>query len=74
MKARSKNAATASGFRTHKSYSPEEIWAAGGTTAFGKKMGQSNKKIVDALKRIDEDEPFTEDEWKASLKMLREGK
>jgi len=27
-------------FKTHKSYTPEEIFAAGGATAFGLKMGK----------------------------------
>ncbi|MGK9119876.1 MULTISPECIES: hypothetical protein [Sphingobacteriaceae] len=74
MKSKSKDITSASGFRTHKSYSPEEIWAAGGTTVFGKKMGQSNKKIVDALKKTPEIEPFTDEEWKVTLSMLKENK
>lgn len=74
MKAKSKNTTSASGFRIHKSYSPEEIWAAGGTTAFGKKMGKSNKRMVDALKRTPEIEPFTDEEWNNALKMLKESK
>jgi len=60
------------GFRTHKSYSPEEIWAAGGTTAFGRKMGQSNERMVEALNKAPKIEPFTEEEWEETLKMLKE--
>jgi hypothetical protein len=29
-------------FKTHKSYTPEEILAAGGTTAFGRKTAKIN--------------------------------
>lgn len=62
------------GFRTHRSYSPEEIWAAGGTTAFGRKMGQSNERMIEALKKVPEVEPFTDEEWEETLRILREDK
>lgn len=62
------------GLRTHKSYSPEEIWAAGGTTAFGRKMGQSNERMAEIFTEIPEVEPFTEEEWEETLKQLRENK
>lgn len=74
MGMRSKNIANLPEFRSRKSSSPEEIWAAGGTTAFGKKVGQSNKKLIEALKSSPEIEPFTEDEWNQTLIHLKESK
>lgn len=61
-------------FRTRKSYSPEDIWTAGGTSAFGKKAGQSNSKIIEALKAVPEIEPFSEEEWKETIKHLADNK
>lgn len=69
-----KNNMQASGFRDRKSYSPEEIWAAGGTTAFGKKKGQNNDKLIEALEASPEIEPFNEEEWKEALKQLEQNK
>ncbi len=69
-----KNTANRSGFRDRKSFSPEDIWAAGGTTAFGKKVGQSNKKLIDSLKKGPDIEPFTEKEWAETMKQLKESK
>jgi hypothetical protein len=63
-----------SGFKDRKSYSPDEIWAAGGTTAFGKKQGQSNEKIIEALESSPEAEPFSEEEWKDALEQLEQNK
>lgn len=63
-----------SAFRDRKSYSPEDIWAAGGTSAFGKKTGQSNAKVIEALKSVPEIEPFTEEEWKETVKHLADNK
>lgn len=74
MGTRAKNIASLPEFRGKKSCSPEEIWAAGGTTAFGKKAGQSNKKLVEALKSSPEIEPFTEEEWNQTLIHLKESK
>lgn len=61
-----------SGFKEGKSYSPEEIWDAGGTSAFGKKAGQDNSKIIEALKSVPDIEPFSEDEWEETMKHLKE--
>jgi len=74
MSVKSKNINSSSGFRDRKSYSPEEIWAGGGTTAFGKKAGQSNAKMIQALKSGPKIEPFTEKEWEETLKLLKENK
>ncbi|WP_262248971.1 hypothetical protein [Parapedobacter soli] len=74
MNVKSKKRDSAAGFKIHKSYSPAEILAAGGTTAFGKKMGQSNEKIIAALEKSPEIDPFTEKEWQQTLKLLRDSK
>ena len=50
-------------FKTHKSYSPEEILAAGGTTAFALKMGKDMDSLIKALENAPKPEPFTDEEW-----------
>jgi len=50
-------------FKTHKSYSPEEIFAAGGTTAFGIKMGKDMDSLIKAMENAAPIEPFTDEEW-----------
>ncbi len=50
-------------FRTHKTYSPEEILSAGGATAFSRKADKSNKKLIDTLKKSAIVEPFSNEEW-----------
>ena len=58
-------------FTPHKSYSPQEVFAAGGATAFGKKMGKSNESIVAALKDLPPVEPFSDEEWDALMEQLK---
>jgi hypothetical protein len=48
-----------------KSYDPEEILAAGGTTAFGKLTGYDPKKIYQI-----KGEPLTDEEFEKAIKML----
>jgi len=50
-------------FKTHKSYSVEEILAAGGTTAFGRRLGKNNETLIKALQNAAPIEPFTDEEW-----------
>lgn len=57
-------------FRTHKSYSAEEILAAGGADAFGEKLGNNNERIVQALQDGPAVEPFTDEEWEDLLRQL----
>lgn len=57
-------------FKTHKTYSPEEILAAGGATAFGRKMQKNNRKLITALNNAPSPEPFSEEEWNALLKQI----
>lgn len=61
-------------FRTHKSYSVEEILAAGGTSAFARKMGFSGKKQMEALANHPVEDFLTDEEMEAALKILRENK
>ena len=44
--------ANKSSFKTHKSHTPEEVFAAGGTTAFGLKMGKNNETLIKALESL----------------------
>ncbi len=50
-------------WKAHKSYTPEEVLAAGGATAFGLKMGKTNESWINALKNAPPIEPFTDEEW-----------
>ncbi|HEY8783257.1 MAG TPA: hypothetical protein VIM16_16640 [Mucilaginibacter sp.] len=50
-------------FKTHKSYTPEEVLAAGGTTAFALKMGKDRDSLIKALEKAPKPEPFTDEEW-----------
>ena len=58
-----KTSATENLFREHRSYSPDEVIAAGGTTAFGIKMGKDRDTMLKALENAPKPEPFTEEEW-----------
>ncbi|MCE7073274.1 hypothetical protein LZG74_23360 [Dyadobacter sp. CY327] len=62
--------ASSSMFRTHKSYSAEEILAAGGADAFGKKLGKSTEKLIKALQEGPAIEPFSDEEWTDLLRQL----
>ncbi len=61
-------------FKTHQSYSVEEILAAGGTTAFGIKMGKNNQTLIKALKESPPIEPFTDEEWNKLMDQLQNDK
>lgn len=50
-------------FKTHRSYSVEEILAAGGATAFGRKTGKNNEGLIKALESCPPIEPFSKEEW-----------
>lgn len=60
--------------RTHKSFTPEEVIAAGGTTAFGIKSGKNNETLIKALENSPQPEPFTEEEWDDLLKQMANDK
>ena len=61
-------------FRTHKSYSVEEILAAIGTSAFARKMGFSSKKQMEALANHPAEDFLTDEEMETVLKILKENK
>lgn len=61
-------------FKAHKSYSVEEVLAAGGATAFGLKTGKTGQKLIDALKKAPKIDPFTEEEWNDLLRELANDK
>jgi hypothetical protein len=68
------NAANKGTFRTHNTVSPEEIFAAGGTTAFGLKTGKNNETLKKALKNSPKPEPFTEEEWASLMEQIANDK
>ena len=61
-------------FKSHKAYSPQEILAAGGTTAFGRKTGKNNESIIKAIEKLPAIEPFSNDEWNDLLEQLSNDK
>jgi hypothetical protein len=62
------------GFTAHKSYTPQEILAAGGTTAFALRHGKTNESLIRALESVGITEPFTEKEWKDFLLEIEKDK
>ena len=62
------------GSRVHSTVSPEEILAAGGTTAFGIKAGKNNDTLKKALKSSPQPEPFTEEEWSSLMEQMANDK
>ncbi|GAB2558837.1 hypothetical protein [Spirosoma areae] len=60
-------------FKPLKSYSVDEVLAAGGTSAFGHKMGMSGEKQIKALSEIPPVE-FSDEEWEDLLKQLENDK
>ena len=61
-------------FADFKSYSVDEIIAAGGTTAFANKLGKHPELIGEKLKELPADAFLTEEELIQALKTLRESK
>jgi hypothetical protein len=57
-----------------KSYSIDEVLAAGGTTAFANKIGKNPENIEIRLKKLPKDAFLTDDEVTQALKMLNESK
>lgn len=50
-------------FKANRSYTPEEVIAAGGATAFGRKRGKNNETLIKALQDSPPIEPFSDEEW-----------
>jgi len=61
-------------FKTHKSYTPEEILAAGGTTAFGRKTAKNKLDVIKAIENAPPIEPFTDQEWADLIDQLAKDK
>jgi hypothetical protein len=61
-------------FRTHESYSPEEVFAAGGTTAFAIKKGKTAHNFLEGLNEIPEIEKFSDEEWTDLMEQLKNDK
>jgi hypothetical protein len=61
-------------FPSLKSYSINEILAAGGTTAFANKLGKNAQSLLDYLKSIPKEDLLTEEEVTDALKILNESK
>lgn len=61
-------------FSALKSFSVDEILAAGGTTAFANKMGKSAAGLEEALKKLPKEALLTEEEFSAAMKTLNESK
>jgi hypothetical protein len=50
-------------WKSHKTYTPQEVIAAGGTTAFASKREKETKAAKEALKNAPPIEPFSDEEW-----------
>jgi len=61
-------------FSKIKSYSIDEILAAGGTTAFAEKLGKNPENIENRLKRLPKDAFLTDEDVSNALRMLDESK
>jgi hypothetical protein len=61
-------------FKTHESYSPEEIFAAGGTTAFAIKKGKTAQNFLEGLNEIPKIEKFSDEEWNNLIEHLKNDK
>jgi hypothetical protein len=57
-----------------KTYSVEEIMAAGGTTAFANKLGKNYENIISRLKELPKDAFLTDEEYNAALAILKNSK
>lgn len=61
-------------FPNLKSYSVDEILAAGGTTAFANKMGKDSSKLYERLSKMPKEDFLTDQEVADALRILNEGK
>jgi len=61
-------------FPNLKSYSIDEIIAAGGTTAFANKLGKNFENIEDRLKKLPQDSFLTDEEVAEAIKTLNQSK
>lgn len=69
------NISTNSGsFKIHPTHSPEEVLAAGGTTAFSLKSNKNTERLIKALQNSPVIEPFTDGEWNDLTKQMDKDK
>ena len=61
-------------FKTLQSHSVEDVLAAGGTTAFGIKMGKDMDSLLKAMENAPKPEPFTDEEWADLMYQLAKDK
>ena len=61
-------------FKRYKSYSVDEILAAGATTAFANKLGKNPENITKGLADLPEDAFLTEEEFQAAMATLNASK
>ncbi len=64
----------AGSFKVHTTHSPEEVLAAGGTTAFSLKSNKSSERLIKALQDSPTIEPFTDEEWHDLSKQMNKDK
>lgn len=64
----------AGSFKIHPTHSPEEVLAAGGTTAFSLKSNKSSERLIKALQDSPMIEPFTDEEWHDLSKQMNKDK
>jgi hypothetical protein len=61
-------------FPRYKSYSVEEILAAGGPTVFAHKLGKNPQTILEKLKKLPKESFLTNEEARQALEALKEYK
>ena len=61
-------------FSRHRSYSINEILAAGGPDAFAEKLGKSWENLIDCLEKLPKDAFLTDEEFEDAMKTLNQSK
>ena len=61
-------------FLKFKSYSVDEILAAGGATAFAEKLGKNFHNAIEQLEKLPKDPFLTEEEFEEAMKTLNQSK
>jgi len=61
-------------FARFKSYSVEEILAAGGAIAFADKLGKNSRTLYEGLKSLPKDAFLTEEEFQQAMESLNASK
>ena len=61
-------------FPNFKSYSVDEIMAAGGPDAFAEKLGKNAYTFMERLKKLPKDDFLTDEEFREAIKTLNQSK